>query len=60
MLTHLDDVPAKIVFDKLHVAKHLHDAVYYAWKAEHRILKQADDHRLTGTKYLRIMPPPGT
>jgi hypothetical protein len=26
-------------------------------KAEHRALKQAGDERLTGTKYLWLMPP---
>lgn len=36
-----------VLFDKLHVAKHLHDAVDQVRKAEHRTLKQADDHRLT-------------
>ncbi len=56
-LAHLDDAPAKLVFDKFHIAKHLHDAVDQVRKAEHRALKQADDYRLTGTKYLWLMRP---
>lgn len=54
---HLEDADSKIVFDKFHVAKHLHDAVDYVRRAEHRALKQADDARLTGTKYLWLMRP---
>jgi transposase len=45
------------VFDKFHIAKHLHDAVDKVRKAEHRALKQAKDDRLTGTKYLWLMRP---
>jgi transposase len=56
-LTHVDDAPAKIVFDKFHIVKHLHDAVDTVRKAEHRALTQADDRRLTGTKYLWLMRP---
>lgn len=56
-LAHLDDAPAKIVFDKFHVAKHLHDAVDQVRKAEHRTLQQVKDDRLTGTKYLWLMRP---
>ncbi len=56
-LVHLDDATAKIVFDKFHIAKHLHDAVDQVRKAEHRTLKQAQDDRLTGTKYLWLMRP---
>jgi transposase len=56
-LAHLDDAPGKIVFDKFHVAKHLHDAVDRVRKAEHRALQQAQDDRLTGTKYLWLMRP---
>jgi transposase len=54
---HLEDADGKIVFDKFHVAKHLHDAVDHVRRAEHRVLKQADDRRLTGTKYLWLMRP---
>jgi transposase len=46
----VDDASAKIVFDKFHIAKHLHDAVDKVRKAEHRALKQAQDDRLTGSK----------
>ena len=56
-LAHLDDAAAKLVFDKFHIAKHLHDAVDQVRKAEHRALKQANDDRLTGTKYLWLMRP---
>jgi hypothetical protein len=54
---HLEEADGKIVFDQFHVAKHLHDAVDHVRRAEHRALKQADDRRLTGTKYLWLMPP---
>lgn len=56
-LAHLDDARAKIVFDKFHVARHVHDAVDKVRRQEHRALKQADDNRLTGTKYLWLMRP---
>lgn len=56
-LAHVDDAAAKIVFDKFHIAKHLHDAVDQVRKAEHRALQQAKDDRLTGTKYLWLMRP---
>ncbi len=54
---HVDAAATKIVFDKFHIAKHLHDAVDHVRRAEHRALKQADDTRLTGTKYLWLMRP---
>lgn len=54
---HLPDAEAKIVFDKFHVAKHIQEAVDKVRKAEHRALKQAEDDRLTGTKYLWLMRP---
>ena len=56
-LAHVDDAPAKIVFDKFHIAKHLHDAVDTVRRAEHRSLQQTKDDRLTGTKYLWLMRP---
>ena len=56
-LAHLATATTKIVFDKFHVEKHLHDAVDKVRKAEHRTLRQADDDRLTGTKYLWLMRP---
>jgi transposase len=54
---HLDEAERKIVFDKFHIAKHLHDAVDQVRKAEHRTLQRAHDDRLTGTKYLWLMRP---
>lgn len=54
---HLDDAEGKIVFDKFHIAKHLHDAVDRVRRGEHRVLQQAGDTRLTGTKYLWLMRP---
>lgn len=54
---YLDAADTKIVFDKFHVAKHVHDAVDKVRRQEHRALKQADDDRLTGTKYLWLMRP---
>lgn len=55
--SHLDNAQAKIVFDKFHIAQHLHEAVDKVRKAEHRALKQAEDDRLTGTKYLWLKRP---
>jgi len=54
---YLDAADTKIVFDKFHVAKHVHDAVDKVRRAEHRALQQAQDGRLTGTKYLWLMRP---
>ena len=54
---HLEDAATKIVFDKFHIEKHLHEAVDKVRKAEHRALRKADDDRLTGTKYLWLMRP---
>ncbi|GIW53929.1 MAG: ISL3 family transposase [Nitrospiraceae bacterium] len=54
---HLDGAEARIVFDKFHVAKHLHEAVDLVRRAEHRALKQTGDDRLTGTKSLWLMRP---
>jgi transposase len=53
----LDGAAAKIIFDKFHVAKHLHVAVDRVRRTEHRALKQTGDHRLTGTKCLWLMRP---
>jgi transposase len=55
--THVAEADDKIVFDKFHVAKHLHDAVDRVRRTEHRVLKQVNDPRLTGTKYLWLMRP---
>jgi transposase len=54
---HLPGADAKIVFDKFHVVKHLHDAVDQVRRGEHRALKRAGDDRLTGSKYLWLMRP---
>jgi transposase len=47
----------KIVFDKFHVVKHLHEAVDQVRRGEHRGLKRSGDDRLTGSKYLWLMRP---
>jgi transposase len=54
---HLEDAATKIVFDKFHIEKQLHEAVDKVRKAEHRTLRKTDDDRLTGTKYLWLMRP---
>src|SRR5579885_3524495 len=54
---HLDGAEATIVFDKFHLAKHLHEAVDGVRRADQRALKQAGDNGLTGTKYLWLMRP---
>ncbi len=53
----LPDADTKIVFDKFHVVKHLHDAVDRVRRGEHRVLKREGDERLTGSKYLWLMRP---
>jgi transposase len=47
----------KIVFDKFHVVKHLHEAVDRVRRGEHRALKRGGDERLTGSKYLWLRRP---
>ncbi len=54
---HVADADGKIVFDKFHVVKHVHDAVDRVRRTEQRVLKQTNDRRLTGTKYLWLMRP---
>jgi transposase len=54
---HLPAADTKIVFDKFHVVKHLHDAVDHVRRGEHRTLKRAGDTRLTGSKYLWLRRP---
>jgi transposase len=54
---HLPAADSKIVFDKFHVVKHLHDAVDQVRRREHRTLKRGGDDRLTGSKYLWLMRP---
>lgn len=55
--THLPDADRKIVFDKCHVVKHLHDAVDQVRRDEHRALTRTGDDCLTGSKYLWLMRP---
>lgn len=54
---HVPGSETKIVFDKFHIAKHLHEAVDKVRRVEHRALKGMADDRLTGTKYLWLMRP---
>jgi transposase len=54
---HLPGADRKIVFDKFHVVKHLHEAVDRVRRGEHRALKRAGDERLTGSKYLWLRRP---
>ena len=54
---HLPEADAKIVFDKFHVVKHLHEAVDHVRRGEHRTLKRDGDARLTGSKYLWLRRP---
>jgi len=54
---HLPAADGKIVFDKFHVVKHLHDAVDHVRRGEHRALRRAGDERLTGSKYLWLRRP---
>jgi len=54
---HLEAADSQLVFDKFHVEKHVHDAVDKVRRVEHRALQQAEDDRLTGTKYLWLMRP---
>jgi transposase len=54
---HLPEADGKIVFDKFHVVKHLHEAVDRVRRGEHRTLKGVGDERLTGSKYLWLRRP---
>ena len=54
---HEDEAETKIVFDKFHIVQPLHTAVDQDRRAEHRGLLQAEDDRLTGTKYLWLRRP---
>jgi transposase len=54
---HVPHGAAKIVFDKFHIVKHLHEAVDKVRRTEHRLLVRQDDTRLTGTKYLWLRRP---
>ncbi len=55
--THVPQGAAKIVFDKFHIVKHLHEAVDKVRRTEHRLLRREGDTRLTGTKYLWLRRP---
>jgi len=54
---HLLGAEDKIVFDKFHVVRHVHDAVDQVRRSEHRALRRAGDETLTGSKYLWLMRP---
>lgn len=54
---HLSGAADKIVFDKFHVVRHLHDALDKVRRQEHRALKREGDERLTGSKYLGLRRP---
>ena len=55
--THVPHGAAKIVFDKFHIVKHLHEAVDKVRRTEHCLLVRQADKRLTGTKYLWLRRP---
>ena len=55
--THVPEGDGKIVFDKFHLVKHLHEAVDKVRRTEHRLLSREGDKRLTGTKYLWLRRP---
>jgi transposase len=55
--THVPQGATKIVFDKFHIVKHLHEAVDKVRRTEHRLLLRQADTRLTGTKYLWLRRP---
>ena len=48
---------AEIVHDRFHISKHLNDAVDKVRRQEHKVLKQADDDRLKGSKQLWLFNP---
>jgi transposase len=52
---HLPAADSKIVFDKFHAVKHLHDAVDQVRRQEHRTLKRSGDGGLTGTNICGLM-----
>jgi len=54
---HVPGAEEKIVFDKFHIVKHLHEAVDRVRRVEQRALQGVADGRLTGTKYLWLMRP---
>lgn len=46
------DAEKKIVFDKFHIVQHMTNAVDLVRRSENRILREADDNSLVGTKYV--------
>lgn len=48
---------AEIVHDRFHISKYLNEAVNQVRRQEHKILKQAGDERLTGTRQLWLYNP---
>lgn len=56
-IAHVPGAAEKIVFDKFHIARHLHEAVDRVRRLEARLLRQAGDARLVGTKYLWLRRP---
>ena len=53
-LAHVPEAAGKIVHDPYHVAGMLTKAVDQVRKAEHRVLTEAGDDRLAGTKYIWV------
>jgi transposase len=51
-MAHVPEAAAKIVHDPYHLGRMLSQAVDKVRKAEHRVLSEAGDPRLAGTKYL--------
>jgi transposase len=50
--TYVPGAETKIVFDRFHIMGHMGTAVDTVRKQEHRLLQQAEDDTLTGSKYL--------
>jgi len=48
---------AEIVHDRFHISKHLNEAVDQVRRSEHKLLKQAGDDRLKGSKHLWLFNP---
>ena len=48
---------AEIVHDRFHISKHLNEAVDQVRRQEHKLLKQAGDERLKGSKQLWLFNP---
>lgn len=49
---YVDDVDAKIVFDRFHIVAHMNKALDLVRRQEHKTLRRDGDDRLAGTKYL--------